>query len=348
MHIPDGYLGPQTYGAAYAVMIPLWTWASSRVRKKLRVRQVPLMALGAAFSFVIMMFNIPIPGGTTGHAVGAVLVAVLLGPWAAVVAISVALAVQALIFGDGGLTAFAANCFNMAVVMPFAGYWTFVLLSKRDGKSPRRDSLAAAAAGYVGLNAAALATALEFGIQPLIAFDAAGRALYCPFGLEIAVPAMALEHILFFGFVEAAVTGAAYAYIARTEPHLLVPPACESGGGAGPAEPRSTRKWALILGAMVLLSPLGLYLPARFGAGSAWGEWSAEEIEKLAGYVPGGLKRLGALWEAPLPGYALSGQEQASPLSQGLVYVAAGLLGVLVVAGILLAIQRGLVRRETP
>ena len=80
-----------------------------------------------------MMFNVPVPDGTTAHAVGAVLVAVLLGPWAAVIAVSVALAIQALFFGDGGVLAFGANCFNMAVVMPLVGLRA---LPRSPGASP--------------------------------------------------------------------------------------------------------------------------------------------------------------------------------------------------------------------
>src|SRR5512146_3361879 len=115
MHIPDGYLSPQTYVPLSAVMVPYLALAARKVQSTIRARNVPLLAMGAAFSFVIMMFNIPIPGGTTGHAVGAVIVAILLGPWAASVAVSIALIIQALMFGDGGITAMGANCFNMAV-----------------------------------------------------------------------------------------------------------------------------------------------------------------------------------------------------------------------------------------
>ncbi len=79
MHIPDGYLGPQTYAVLDVAMIPIWTVAAVKVKKTLKTKQVPLMALGAAFSFVIMMFNIPVIGGSTGHAVGATLIAILLG-----------------------------------------------------------------------------------------------------------------------------------------------------------------------------------------------------------------------------------------------------------------------------
>ena len=133
MHIPDGYLGPQTYVPAFAVMAAFWSAGIARLKKTLRLKQVPLLALGAAFSFVIMMFNVPIPGGTTGHAVGAVLVAILFGPWAAMIVVSLALIVQALLFGDGGITAIGANCFNMAVVCPFVGWWIYRLIA---GSSP--------------------------------------------------------------------------------------------------------------------------------------------------------------------------------------------------------------------
>src|SRR5271157_4344338 len=125
MHIPDGYLGPATCAAGFAVMIPIWAIASRKVKKTLNAKQVPLLAVGAAFSFVIMLFNVPIPGGSTGHAVGGVLVAILVGPWAALISLSVALAAQALLFGDGGLTALGANCFNMACVLPFSGYLVY-------------------------------------------------------------------------------------------------------------------------------------------------------------------------------------------------------------------------------
>ena len=122
MHIPDGYLSPQTCAVMYGAAVPFWVVAGRRVRRIVKTRYVPLLALGAAYCFLVMMFNVPIPDGTTAHAVGGVLVAVLLGPWAAVIAVSVALLIQALFFGDGGVLAFGANCFNMAFVMPIVGY----------------------------------------------------------------------------------------------------------------------------------------------------------------------------------------------------------------------------------
>ncbi len=240
MHIPDGYLSPQTYAPAYVVAAGFWAVASARLKRTLRLRQVPLLALGAAFSFVIMMFNIPIPGGTAGHAIGAVLVAIVLGPWAAVIAVSLALVVQALLFGDGGLTALGANCINMAVIAPFVGWGVYYLFAGGAPARSWRHWAGAALGGYVGLNVAALSAGVMFGIQPLIARDAAGHALYCPFGLHLAVPAMTLSHLLIFGWVEAAVTGLVVAHLQRTAPDLL-PGAATEGATArsfAPVPPR--------------------------------------------------------------------------------------------------------------
>src|SRR5215467_9882746 len=102
MHIPDGYLSPATCAALYGASAPFWYVALERVKKALHTRLIPRLSLFAAFSFVIMMFNLPLPGGTTGHAVGSGIAVVVLGPWAAMLSISVALVIQALFFGDGG------------------------------------------------------------------------------------------------------------------------------------------------------------------------------------------------------------------------------------------------------
>jgi cobalt/nickel transport system permease protein len=221
MHIPDGYLSPQTGGFFYLVMAPLWIAASKIVKKNLKARQVPYLAFGAAFSFIIMMFNIPIPGGSTGHAVGGTLVAILLGPWAAMIAITVALVVQAFLFGDGGIIAIGANCFNMAFILPFIGYYTYKIISINSDKGSIRRTIAAAVGAYVGLSAAALFTGIEFGIQPILHHTSDGKALYCPYGLNVAVPAMMLEHMLLFSWIEAIMTFLIIRYIQKEDPALI-------------------------------------------------------------------------------------------------------------------------------
>jgi cobalt/nickel transport system permease protein len=223
MHIPDGYLGPVTCIAGYAAMTPVWAIASSRVKKTLKVQQVPLLAIGAAFSFVIMMFNIPIPGGTTGHAVGAVLVAILLGPWAATIAVSVALIIQALLFGDGGITAIGADCFNLAFILPFTGYGVYRLISGGSAITSMRRVVAAGFGGYAGLVAASLCAGIEFGIQPLLHHTATGQALYCPYNLKVAVTTMVGEHALIFGWIEFIATALVVKFLQKQEPALLQP-----------------------------------------------------------------------------------------------------------------------------
>jgi len=221
MHIPDGYLGPATYGTLFAITIPFWAAASMKLNRTLKSRQAPYLALGAAFSFVIMMFNIPIIGGTTGHATGATIIAILLGPWAAVIAVSVALIIQALLFGDGGITAIGANCFNMAIVGVFTGYGVYRLIGLRSGSLSKRRVLAGAIGAYVSLNASALAAAILFGIQPLLEKSSTGQPLYAPFPLSIAVPAMVLQHLFVFGFVEALITALVIQYFQKNDPDML-------------------------------------------------------------------------------------------------------------------------------
>jgi len=221
MHIPDGYLGPYTYIAMWIIMIPIWYYAGRKLSSELKSRQVPLLALAAAFSFVIMMFNVPIPGGSTGHAVGAAIIGIVLGPWAGVIAISVALVLQALMFGDGGITAIAANCFNMAVVMPFVSYYVYRLISGDTEITSSRRVIAAAIAGYISLSIAAGFTGFEFGIQPILHHTAEGVPLYMPYSLGVTVPAMLLEHVFGFSILEALITGLIFAYIQRTDASLL-------------------------------------------------------------------------------------------------------------------------------
>ena len=220
MHIPENYLSPQTCGVMAAAMVPVWGVCIRKVKTELPKEKIALMGVGAAFSFISMMFNIPIPGGTTGHAVGGTLIAALLGPYAACLSVSVALLLQALIFGDGGVLAFGANCFNMAFVLPFVGYAVYSLLRKwiRRGSG---DLIGAGVGAYLGINAAALCAAIEFGIQPMLFRDAAGNALYCPYGLNLSVPAMMIGHLTVFGLAEVVFTVAVLAFVKKTSPDMI-------------------------------------------------------------------------------------------------------------------------------
>jgi cobalt/nickel transport system permease protein len=168
-----------------------------------------------------MMFNVPIPGGSTGHAVGSGLVAIILGPWVAVVTTSVALLIQCLLFGDGGITAFGANCFNMAVVIPFVAFYGYKFISGKTEITSRRRVVGAGIGGWLGLTVAAGVAGFEMGIQPILEHTADGVPLDMPYGLGITVPAMLIGHAFFFSILEAVITALAFGYIARTDPTII-------------------------------------------------------------------------------------------------------------------------------
>ena len=223
MHIPENYLSPATCGVMGAAMVPVWAHAVKKVNEELPKDKIPLLGVGAAFSFLGMMFNVPLVGGTTGHAVGGTLIALLFGPNAACIAVSIALLLQAIIFGDGGILAFGANCFNMAFVLPYVGYAVYRLIVRMAGGDLAKDRvhyIAAAIGSYIGINAAAFCAAVEFGIQPLLFKDAAGNALYCPYDLTVSVPAMMIPHLAVAGIIEAVFTVAVYAFVKKTSPDL--------------------------------------------------------------------------------------------------------------------------------
>lgn len=326
MHIPDGYLSPSTCAVMYAAAAPFWVVALRRVRSVLSTQTVPTLALFSAFAFVAQMFAIPLFGGTTGHPVGATLIALVLGFWPAVIGVSITLIVQALFFGDGGITAIGANCFNMAVVMPLVAVAVYRLLAGGNA-SMRKRLWAAAAAGYVSLNVSAFVTAVEFGIQPLLFRAPDGRPLYCPYPLSIAIPGMVLGHLLIAGPAEAVTTALALRFIASAQPELLTHTEWDS-----PKRPQ----WKLWLAftVFVFATPLGL-----IATGSAWGEWGKEELQKALGFVPAGIAQFSELWKAPIPEYEIPGLGMHSG------YVISGLIGVLLVAAcaavLSIAVSRG-------
>lgn len=211
MHIPDGYLSPSTCAVMAGAMLPVWSVATKKVNNTFDKKDIPTMAVGAAFSFTLMMFNVPVPGGTTAHAIGATLLAIVLGPWAAVISLTIALLTQALFFGDGGILALGANTFNMAFIAPFVGYGVYkLMLSLKVNKV-----ISSAIGSYVGINAAALCAGIELGLQPILFHTIDGKALYFPYGLKISIPAMMLPHLTVAGVAEAFVTGLVVYYLQK-------------------------------------------------------------------------------------------------------------------------------------
>ena len=163
------------------------------------------------------MFNIPVLGGSSGHAVGGRIIAIVIGPWAAIIAIFVTLVLQALIFGDGGTTAIATNCINMGVVVSFVAYYAYKFISGNSAITSSMRVIAAAIAGWISLTMAALCAGFELGIQPILEHTAAGVPLYMPYHLDVAIPAMVLEHALAFGILETVIITIIFAYIQRTD-----------------------------------------------------------------------------------------------------------------------------------
>ncbi|MBZ5668738.1 MAG: cobalt transporter CbiM [Acidobacteriia bacterium] len=320
MHIPDGYLSPSTCAVLYGTSVPFWYIALRRVKKFLATRLVPLLSVVAALAFVIMMFNLPLPGGTTGHAVGVAIATIILGPWASILAISTALLIQAIFFGDGGITTLGANCFNMAIVGSLTAYAVYRVVAGHAPLTSSRRVVAAALAGYTAINAAAFCAAVEFGIQPLFFTDPNGAPLYAPYALSIAIPAMMIGHLTFAGLAELVLSAGVVAYFQRTNPSLLkltAPGALPADEAMRPVPSQSTwstvRPLGTALALLLVLTPLGI-----LAAGTAWGEWNARDFfnpqarEKIAAasgniappvQAPRGLERLYSVWTAPFPQY---------------------------------------------
>jgi len=307
-----------------AAMVPVWAHSIKKVSKELPKEKMPLLGVGAAFSFLAMMFNVPLVGGTTGHAVGGTLIALLFGPEAACIAVSIALFIQAVLFGDGGVLAFGANCFNMAFILPFIGFYLYRFIVKTFAKGEKKDGVqyvAAAVSSYVGLNLAALATSIEFGIQPLIFKDAVGNALYCPYDLTVSIPAMMIPHLAVAGLVEAAFTVAVFAFVKKTSPDMIYENWTASAETVKATAKAHIPVFALVA-VLIAATPLGL-----LATGTAWGEWGADEIAEIEtagqplGYTPSGLENGWSL-ESIMPDYAVEGMNEV------VAYILSAIIGV--------------------
>ncbi|ABI57375.1 energy-coupling factor ABC transporter permease [Alkalilimnicola ehrlichii MLHE-1] len=190
MHIPDGLLAPQTYLPAFALAAPLWLHATRKLRGTLDETLLPRLAVFTALAFLLSSLMVPLPGGTSTHAVGVALMALVLGPWTAFLAYTLVLVVQALLVGAGGITALAAN----ALLMGFVGAWTAVILHR--WLHPLHGDAATGVAVWVSVVLSATLMATLLGVQPLIAQDETGSPLYFPFGLTVTLPAVVLPHML--------------------------------------------------------------------------------------------------------------------------------------------------------
>jgi cobalt/nickel transport system permease protein len=190
MHIPDGFIAPQMYIPSYVVATGLWAYGARKIKRTLRDEAIPLVAVMTALAFVLTMIAVPLPGGTSVHATGIGLLAVLFGVWTSFLSISMVLLLQALLFGMGGITSFPVNAVAMGFIGSAAGSWSYLIL--------RRLSLKTAlfTAGWVAVVVPAVVVALALGAQPHIAHRADGTPLFFPFGWRIALPAVLIPHVV--------------------------------------------------------------------------------------------------------------------------------------------------------
>lgn len=290
MHIPDNYLSQASCAVLAVAAAPVVGLSITKVKAQLKENKelAPMLGIAASLSFLLMMFNVPIPGGTTAHAVGGVLLSILIGPYAASLALTVALLLQALLFGDGGILALGANIFNMAIAMPFVGYAVYHFF-----RNQNHETAGVLVGSYVGINVAAFLTAIELGIQPIIATQG-GEPLYNPYGLAVTIPAMMVTHLTIAGAVEVFFTYVIYRFVKQVAPQELYTPTSVNTTSF-------VKKIRYVLIALVVLSPLGL-----LAEGTAFGEWSADELAEMMNNVPAGIEN-GFSFEALFSDYTIPG-----------------------------------------
>ncbi len=303
LHIPDGFLHVLVSLVCWLVTLVVLGMAVSRTRHDFDERLVPLAGVMAAFIFAAQMLNFPVAGGTSGHFVGAALAFIVLGPWLGLLAMTAVIAIQALLFQDGGLLVMGANVLVMGIVPGFLAWGVYRL---GQGRSANARAALAGAAAWLSVVGAALVVAL------LLAFSGTSA-------LGLVLPAMLGVHVL-IGLGEALITVAALGFIRRARPALL-----EDGREAGRGG------WVVAGLAVALL----LVLFAPFASGHPDGlEWVAES----AGFLD---TAQGAPY-AVLPDYTVPFLGET-----GLSTIVAGVVGVLLVAGLVALAARALRRPLT-
>lgn len=332
LHAPDGFLSPLVAGILWLVTLAVLWLAVRRTDRTLRIDAVLLMAVMAAFVFAAQMFNFQVVGGTSGHLLGGVLVAVLLGPWAGTLVMTCVVAVQALIFLDGGLLVMGANIFNMGIVGTLGGYAVYRSLVALPGGEARWRIPAAAFAAWLSVVAGSVAMAIQLAVSGFTE-------------LSLALPAMAGVHAL-IGLGEAAITAAALGFIAVTRPDLL-----------------RVRHWA------VVTAPDGATAPAGADTGAPDGNRRARPARRrllwpvaglglaalvvivlapLASSDPDGLERVaddvGFIDRAQDAAYQLLTDYVVPGIEGNASTVLAGLIGLAIVVPIMLGVGRLLAR----
>lgn len=307
LHIPDGLLSVPVAIVGWLLAIIVIGLALNKTQDQLGERQVPLMGVLAAAVFAGQMLNFPVPGGTSGHLLGGALVAIILGPWAAVLVMTAVIALQALLFQDGGLVVLGFNIINMGVLTAFTGYFVNNIFKRIFGQRRTGLLLGGFVGGWLSVMVGAIATAIELivsGTSPL----------------SVALPAMGGIHAL-IGIGEGLLTVFALTFILSSRPDLAT--GDDVSGGTSAA-------WVWI----GLLLALGLVLLTPLASGNPDG------LEAVA--IEGGFAERAV--DAPyqiLPGYTLPFLNDVT-----LSTIAAGFFGVLVVFGLSWLLATAISKRQ--
>ncbi|EIC19385.1 energy-coupling factor ABC transporter permease [Thiorhodovibrio frisius] len=190
MHIPDGFLSPQTYLPAYALAVGGWVYAARELRRRVDETLLPRLAVLTALAFVLMTVMLPLPGGTSVHASGIGILAVVFGPWLTFAVVSLVLLLQALVLGAGGVTVLPVNALAMGLGGSVAACLGYRLLA------PRWERAGLFAAGWLAAVVPAALVAVVLGLQPVIAHTSDGQPLFFPFGLSVTLPAVLIPHAI--------------------------------------------------------------------------------------------------------------------------------------------------------
>jgi cobalt/nickel transport system permease protein len=326
MHIPDGFVNVPTAAVTGAVSLGAVTLAVRKTGKQMGDRTIPLLGVTAAFIFAAQMLNFPVAAGTSGHFLGAVLAAALLGPWAATVTLTLVVAVQALAMADGGITALGANVLNMGVIAVFIGYGLLLLLKRVLPRTATGYLVSVAVASWVSIVAAACACALELALSGTV-----------PLGN--ALPAMASVHMI-IGLGEALITVAIVSAVLVARPDLVrtcdLPRPSGPRRGVGSASSR-VRFWSFVAGVFVAAAALAVFV-SPFASSSPDGLESVAAAQGAAGAAAET-----PVWHfSPLPDYRLPGVS-----SEALSTALAGLIGTVALFAVVLLAGRVLRRRRT-
>jgi cobalt/nickel transport system permease protein len=219
--------------------------------------------------------------------------------------------------------AIGANCFNMAVVLPYVSYAVYQMIGGKSLWTSRRRIVAAAVGGWVGLTVASFFAGFEFGIQPFLFHTVDGTPLYAPYPLSVSIPAMVIPHALIASVVEAVVTALVVAYLQRSNlPVLQLADRPQPELIAEAGRFKRLRALYVVLAVAIVAVPLGLLAP-----GTAWGEWNSQQLaERGLSAIPQGFAQLENLWSAPLSGYDLP-----SLGNSNVGYILSAIVGVVII-----------------